>query len=230
MRSFAGWNQRVVTNKEACAMNKHIPMALIVVVALYGGASSRAASHLWNINEVFSNADGTIQFVELHCPAGAEFETGVNGKNMTSLATIGDFTVSGLSLSTTGDKFILLATADFAALPGAPTPDFIIPANNVPFIGVGVNETLKYFPAGNYDTFTFMAGMLPTDGINSLNFDLSTGTNSPTNFAGDSGSVLATDPVPSVSTWGLVTLALMMLVAGSIVLARNRASSRSYPA
>ncbi|MCH8137768.1 MAG: hypothetical protein IH926_02240, partial [Proteobacteria bacterium] len=89
------------------------------------------------------------------------------------------------------------ATADFAALPGAPAPDFIIPAGSVPFIGIGVDETIKYCPACGYDTFSFLAGALPTDGINSLSFDLSTSTNSPTNFAGDSGSVDAGDPVPS---------------------------------
>lgn len=210
-------------------MKKRIPIVVSMVVALHGGASSWAASHLWIINEVFSNSDGTAQFIEMHCPAGANFETGVNGLNMTSLATAGDFTISGLSLSATGDKFLLFATADFAALPGAPTPDFIIPAGSVPFIGVGVGETIQYCPACNYDSISFMAGALPTDGIHSLNFDLSTDTNSPTNFAGNSGSVDANDPVPTMSAWGLVALALLMLAAGSVVLARNRASGGAHP-
>ena len=83
-------------------------------------------------------------------------------------------------LSETGDKFLLFATAEFAALPGAPTPDFIIPAGQIPFIGIGVDETIKYFPAAGYDTISFSADALPTDGINSLNFDLTTGPNSPT--------------------------------------------------
>lgn len=214
-------------------MKKRIPIVVSVVVALYGGTLSRAGSHLWMFNEVFSNSDGTIQFFELHCPLGANIEVGVNGKNMTSLATGGDFTVSGLSLSDTSDKFLLFATAAFAALPGAPAPDFIIPAGSVPFIGIGVDETIKYCPACGYDTFSFLSGALPTDGINSLSFDLSTGTNSPTNFAGDSGSVDAGEPeppVPAVSTWGLVALALLVLAAGSVVLARSRASGDAHPA
>ena len=210
-------------------MNRHSLLALVVVVALCGDASSRAGSHLWKFNEIFSNSDGTIQFIEFHCPAGADFETGLNGKNVTSLATTGDFTISGLSLSTTGDKFLLFATEGFSALPGAPAPDFIIPVGNVPFIGVGVSETLKYFPAGNYDTFSFTAGALPTDGINSLNFDLSTGVNSPTNFSGDSGSISAPVAVPSVSGWGLVALVLMVLTAGSVVLTRARPGSGAQP-
>ena len=211
-------------------IKKRFPLFVALVVALCGGNFSWAGSHLWTINEVFSNADGTIQFVELHCPAGADFETGVNSKNMTSLATGGDFTIAGLSLSATGDKFLLFATADFAALPGAPTPDLIIPPGSVPFIGIGVDEKIHYCPACNYDSFSFLADALPVDGIDSLSFDLSTGTNSPTNFAGDSGSVIASDPVPSVSEWGMVALALLMLVAGSVVLTRSRASGGTHPA
>lgn len=211
-------------------MKKRIPIVVCMVVALYGGESSRAGSHLWTINEVFSNSDGTVQFVEMHCPAGADVEVGVNDKNMTSSATGGDFIISGLSLSHTSDKFLLFATADFAALPGAPTPDLIIPPGSVPFIGIGVDETIGYCPPCNYDSFSFLAGALPEDGINSLSFDLSTGANSPTNFAGESGSVDASGPVPAVSTWGMVVLALLVLVAGNVVFTRSRASGGSHPA
>ena len=33
---------------------------------ILAGVSVRAGSHLWVINELFSNADGTIQFVEMY--------------------------------------------------------------------------------------------------------------------------------------------------------------------
>jgi len=210
-------------------MKQRISIVVTLVVALYGGETSWAGSHLWTVNELFSNADGTIQFVEMHCPLGANSEVFVNGKNFTSQATGGDFTVTGLSLSNTSDKHLLFATADFAALPNAPTPDFIIPPGSVPFIGIGVNETIHYCPACGYDSLSFSAGALPTDGVNSLNFDLTTGTNSPTNFAGDTGTVNA-NPVPTVSTWGLVVLALLVLASGSAVLAHGRARRAPCPA
>ena len=79
------------------------------------------------------------------------------------------------------------------AEPGGVTPDFTLPvapffsptADTISFVGV--------------DSFSFTAGMFPTDGINSLtetplgssNFDI--GLNSPTNFAGEVGFV----PEPS---------------------------------
>ena len=82
----------------------------------------------------------------------------------------------------TSNKFFLLATASFATLPGAPTPDAIIPAGNVPFFATEPEIRSSY---SVYDSLTF--GSVPTNGIVSLHRDLTTGTNSPTNYAGHSG-------------------------------------------
>lgn len=202
-------------------MRKMIAISVGLSVIVGGGATSRAGSHLWTVNELFSNADGTIQFVEMHCPVGANAEIFVNGKNMTSTATGAEFFISGLSLADTSDKHLLFATAAFAALPGAPTPDLIIPAGSFPFIGLGVDETISYCPACNYDSLSFPAGALPIDGVHSLNFDLSTGINSPTNFAGETGSVNA-PAIPAVSMWGMLALALSVLAAGSVIQMRGR--------
>ncbi len=214
-------------------MKKQTVVVVSVVVALcsLGGASSWAGSHLWDINEVFSNLDGTIQFIELHCPPGADAEISVNGSNFTSLATGGDFTISGLNLTVpTGRKYILFATAGFAELAGAPTPDFIIPAGMVPFVGVDVDETLKYNPIANYDTLTFTAGQLPTDGVHSMSRNLTARLNSPTNFAGETGSVNASgDPVPSVTSWGLTATVLLVMLAGTILLRRRRGRTANRP-
>ena len=63
------------------------------------------------------------------------------------------------------------------------------------------------------------AGQLPTDGVNSLSPDLTTGPNSPTNYAGETGSVDAGgEPVPSVSARGLTALILLIMTAGAILL------------
>lgn len=42
--------------------------ALVGVTVLWLSPPVLAGSHLWVINEVFSNADGTVQFVEMHVP------------------------------------------------------------------------------------------------------------------------------------------------------------------
>ena len=96
------------------------------------------------------------------------------------------FTFDRNLIPPTTNKHLLLATAGFAALPGAPTPDFIMPDNFLPFTG----DTLRYWFYGPA-FMTYGAGELPTNGILSLNIDGSTGVNSPTNYAGDGGSVNA---------------------------------------
>ena len=153
------------------------------------GPPAMAGSHSWRINEVFSNADGTIQFIELKECCGLPNEIGIGNKWVSSQATGNSFVFpSNLPPNSTANKHLLLATAGFAALPGAPTPDYIIPAG---FFAIKV-DTLDYW---FYDTFTFGPGELPTDCITSLhdggggpNF---TGPNSPTNFNDETGSINA---------------------------------------
>jgi hypothetical protein len=80
----------------------------------------------------------------------------------------------------------LLGTAAFAALPGAPTPDHIIAANSFNKNG----DTVRYHV---YDAFTF--GAVPTDCVNSMNDGGIVSVNSPTNYAGQAGSVDCSAPV-----------------------------------
>lgn len=142
----------------------------------YGGA------HTWDVVEVFSNADGTIQFVELREMNNTANESGLNGLQVTSQATGNAFTFPGNLVRPTSNKRILLATAGFAALPCAPTPDHIIPSNFFAIAG----DTVRYHI---YDTWVF--GAVPTDGTNSLNRVGGSAPNTPTNYAGGTGSVNA---------------------------------------
>ena len=154
-----------------------------------GSSYVLAGAHTWDVNEMFSNADGTIQFIELRESGGGNFETGVGGHLLTSNTK--SFTITSNVASPTGFKHILFGTAAFAALPGAPTPNYIIPANFFSISG----DTITYNP---YDSRTFGAGALPIDGVRSLNNNLTTGVNSPTNYAGQTGSVNAAPAPPAV--------------------------------
>ena len=164
---------------------------LLAGVALMGvwAGLARGGSHTWDVNEVFSNADGTIQFVELREANGTPNEVGVGGHIVSADVTGESFVIASNVPSPTSNRHLLFATAAFAALPGAPTPDQIIPAGSVPFFSTS-GDTVRYQP---WDVFTF--GPVPTDGINSMN---RTGTavrpNSPTNYAGQTGSVDASGP------------------------------------
>lgn len=170
---------------------------LLVVVLVLAVDNARAANHLWHISEVYSNADGTVQFVEMHNDFDGEGFLG----GLTLEASNADATDSHTFTFPTGvpnpfataDKYVLIATAGFGSLPGGVTPDFTLPANFL-FINGGSLE----YPAAA-DSITYAA--LPTDGTTSLTrnlttHDLNPAVNSPTNFAGQSGSVV---PEPAVA-------------------------------
>lgn len=152
------------------------------------------ASHSWRINEIFSNASGTVQFIELKEAFGNTAENGVNGKTMFSVGNNATFyTITANVSGNTASRHLLFATAAFAALPGAPTPNYIIAPNS--FVKTG--DTIQWAPVFGYHTFPLPNNALPLDGINSLrvtNYNtntFTTGPNTPTNYANQSGSVNA---------------------------------------
>jgi hypothetical protein len=167
-------------------MNRSVLSIVAVAGAAVFSGAAHAGSHLWEVVEAFSNADGTIQFVEMRESMGAANETGLFNKWLKSVSTGNQYTFTENLDPPTSDKSLLFGTAAFAALPGAPTPDFIIADN---FFSIS-QDTLEYwqYPAATMQ-IPFLA--LPTDGVNSLDRDGSTGVNSPRNYHGDEGTVIA---------------------------------------
>jgi hypothetical protein len=166
------------------------------ILALAGGvlvaASAQASYHLFRINEVFSSADGKVQFVELVESSDSDsiYGPGGNFENLWAGQTLrassgsaqNSFVFpSNLPSVYTAGRSVLVATQSFAAL-GVVTPDFIVPDN----FFFQANGTINY---ANVDTFNYAA--LPGDGILSLYRLGSTLQNSPMNFAGATGSVTA---------------------------------------
>ena len=96
-------------------------------VTCFATAPVLAGGHTWRINEVFSNACGTVQFIELAECCGGAGETATSGHAVTS--NTNSFNIPANRTGSTSFKKILLATDAFAALPGAPTRDYAIPAN-----------------------------------------------------------------------------------------------------
>ena len=158
-------------------------------------APASAFFHLWRFTEFFSNADGSVQFIELQALA--------NGENFSQNGTISSnstgkvFTFPTNLTGSTLNKRLLVATPNFASLPGAVTPDFTLPSTNF-FDPAG--DTLTLFLSFQIDSKTFTS--VPTDGVMSRHYNASTGatslgSNSPTNFAGSSGSVNLSAPSPT---------------------------------
>lgn len=169
--------------------------------------SAPAAFHLWNIRELYSNASGTVQYIEFFSSFGSQQFVG--GQQIT-ISNVGgslsnSFTINvNLPSDTTGRSF-LLGTAGLAAA-GGPTPDYVIP-NNFLFTAGG---SISFFGSnsGSYNA-------LPSNPTQSYNFPAGTfATATPQNFAGNIGSV------PEPATWGLLALGGL----GASILFRRRQS------
>lgn len=140
--------------------------------------------HLYKINELYSNADGTIQFIELRV-AGVNGESFWRGQTLSvsQVGTTHRYTFpTDLPSAATANTTVLVATQGFADL-GLVPPNFIIPSGFL-FTDGG---TVDFAGADQLDY-----NGLPADGLQSINRSLVPGVNSPTNFAGQTGSIAAT--------------------------------------
>jgi hypothetical protein len=177
---------------------------------------ARATFHLWRVNEVFSNADGSVQFVEFF--TASAFQNFLAGHSMqalagsTPLATF-DFDTSLDLNQNTQDRFFVVGTAAFEAAAGI-APDYVMPDH---FLDPALVDSVTIVNADPSTPFSFAAGSIPTDGTNSLDRTTGVGPATPTNFAGLTGTI----PEPGAGSAGLAaTLALA-------VLACRRATGRS---
>ena len=187
-----------------------------LLTALLVPAGVQAKNHQWVTLVVFSNAAGNVQFINMFVPnPAATGEHLLSGVSITSNANTFIFD-SDLPLGeSTALTWVLIATPDYANLPGAPTPDYIMS----PGFFDPAGDELQY--RGITDIFIIPPGAMPTDGIHSLERDLSTPVNVGINFAGESGTVgLA---VPTLPDWGVGFAALLLLtLCGLALVGRDR--------
>lgn len=159
--------------------NKKSALVFALLASLLLMASpAQATFHLWTINEVFSSADGTVQFIELSSTVTGQ----ENLSGHTLVATDGaqgsnSFQFTSNLGGDTANKTVLLATATFASLTGL-TPDYTIPSGFL-FVDGG---TLNF--AEGSSTLTYSAAQLPKNGVQSINRDLQAQNASPKNYAG----------------------------------------------
>lgn len=183
---------------------------LTTLVVLVQAGTAMAGIHTWDVVEAFTNADGTIQYVELMDTGTGGTELGVgNGSLSSSLHSIS--WSNGQVTGPTNGKSYLIATAAFAALPNAPVPDVIIPAANVPFFKVA-GDAISF---SSFDTLTVPAPV-PTNGTDSFTKNLGVGPNTPKNYAGTQGSVDAAPPVIPVPSWSGSMLGLLILCMSTV--------------
>jgi hypothetical protein len=169
-----------------------VALWLVLVTSAFASTSATAFFHLWRFGEFFSNADGSVQFIELRVTSNGENFS--QGAQIRSMSTGKTFTFpSNLSSNLTANRNLLIATTGFDALPGGVTPDFTLPSANF-FNPAG--DTMTLFAGSVIDTRTFAS--VPTDGVMSRVYPSNTvAINSPRNFAGTSGSVNLAAPSPT---------------------------------
>lgn len=193
-------------------------------------------SHFWRVTEIFSDSSGAVQFIEMCECCGSNTEGHLNS-DFTFLDTDAKryFFPSdiGTNPDVSANRCVLTASPAFATLPGAPTPDFVLDPGLLPFFFDPDGDTVVYGrEIATYSTIPVPFGSVPTDGVTSLQLDFagnpSTGVNDPTNFAGETGSIIATAAVhalPALGPWGAVAL-VAALGAANVVAARRRGASR----
>jgi hypothetical protein len=163
-------------------MKRTFARALALVAAGFCALTAHASFHTFVINEIYSNADGTVQFVELREAqgmSGQNFFAGIRlvSRSGTSTQTF-TFPTNLPSFNTAG-AFVLIATQGFADL-GIVAPDYIVPNNFV------------FQPSGSInfgDVSIVNYTQLPGDGTTSINHNGVPQTNSPRTFAGQTGTV-----------------------------------------
>ena len=165
------------------ALRHRVPAA--IAAALFS-LPACASYHTYVIDELYSNADGTVQYVVLHESLGMNGQNLLAGHTLTATHAGQKKTYSfvrdlpgemcgyyNCMPSPTAGTRVLIGTDGFAAL-GLVTPDYVVPNGFLPIDG----GTVDY---AGVDALTFAA--LPTDGLNALYRDGTTRRNVATNFA-----------------------------------------------
>jgi hypothetical protein len=157
---------------------------------LLAAFAANANFHLFRIEQIYSNADGTVQFIVLRESFGMNGEDLWANQMLTSSGGGSNKSIafpSNLPSASTAGRRVLIATPGFAAL-GLVTPNYTIPNGFLPL----TNGTLNY---AGVDQVTYAS--LPTDG-NAIDRNGNPIPNVATNFAGNSAAVPATvTPAPT---------------------------------
>ena len=168
--------------------------ALLASTAMFMAPQAGAVFHLWAMNELYTSPDGNVQFLEMTAISGGQqfllghlLESRCAGQSKF-------FTFPSNLPGDTSGRRMLIGTQSFAAL-NVVIPDYTVPDG---FFCRGAG-TIDF--AHSSDVWNHPAP--PTDGANSLNRDGSTGTNSPRNFNGNTGTVVLNTPAPALNVQGL---------------------------
>jgi len=167
--------------------------ALLMVLA---GASSAYAVDSWRIAEVFSNSDGSLQYIKL--------ATTLNNQDRLAGRQLRSFDANGVALQTftfpanltstqTANKSLLVATSAFSSVTQLHV-DYVIPASFISREGGEIRLE-------GIDTLSYRKSQLPRNGAQALDRSKNAVTAAPVNWVGQTKSVA----VPAISTFNDAT-------------------------
>ncbi len=152
-------------------------MAALLLVAPW----AMATFHTFRIQQLYSNADGSVQFIVLHEASNLNGQGEFDGQSLSvtqgGVRKVLEFN-RDIGAATAG-RSVLIATTGYAAL-GIVVPDFTVADRFLPTDGGVVNFA-------GVDSLNYAA--LPIDGVNALYRGGSVAPNAPVNLAGNTGMV-----------------------------------------
>ncbi len=164
------------------------------ILLLFLVPDAQGAFHLWGVDEIYSSADGSVQFIELTNTTSLENALGTH--TITCSGPLGTHTFAfptNLTSTATANKTFIIGTSNLASQPGGLVPDYVL-TNNPPFLFTQGGGAVSVGISGSFITPVTYTN-LPSDGDSSL--VLSSGTmvpsptNSPRNFQNQSNSLVA---------------------------------------
>lgn len=205
---------------------------VLIAMSFAIAGSAAAGSHSWRFSEFYSSPDNTIQFIEMYEISGSQTETAITthwyatqSYNQSHTEMLG----SDLPPITANQHF-LVGSVSYAALPGVPAPDYVVPD------GI-IDPSGDFIQWWFYQSKSIPPDTMPTDGVNSLHVidpadigsDYMVGVNSPTNLVGETGSVvLNMVPSPGSSVGWAFLLILGLPAVGAMALSRRREESLGH--
>ena len=157
--------------------SSRIPASLIAFILTWSGQPATAGFDKWQISEIFSSADSSIQFVELFTTAADQQD--LSGRLLVAMNETGSlqnsFALNSNLAGSTANKTVLIATQAFATTTGL-TPDYFISSGFLFTSGGSLNF------ANGTAVLSYQATQLPLNGVQSINNSLVPGTATPKTF------------------------------------------------
>lgn len=166
-------------------------VSFLVVAAFVAVFPVSANFHTWKVNEIYSNADGSVQFIEMKEGSGLNGQQFLPGHSIICITPSGTNRFNfpaNLPSSATANKFFVIGTSNLVSMPGGLKPDYMF-TNAGPFLSLTVGTV--NFGIGN-DIIAYTNP--PTDGSGSMIRSgavlVAVATNQPISFAPATNSLV----------------------------------------